>query len=148
MAPTLERPFSTYPIEMPQRGEPRKKLAVPSIGSTDQKASPVAPPISSPITASSGSSAARCSRMSTSRWRSASVTNSLAPFSSSANWARRLNRSSPAGAAIAMTALAASRRVCSVVMRPAPFERPGGRECRLRYFVLPRLAAAPRRIGN
>ncbi len=89
--PATEMPFSTRPTDIPHMGKPRKKFAVPSIGSIahpDASASND-PPCSSPMIATLPNLSAMALRMLASMASSASDTNCPADFSLVTSSSRR-----------------------------------------------------------
>src|ERR1700730_5410362 len=106
-------------METPQRGSPRRKLLVPSIGSTTQQRSLAAPPLSSPRKPSVGKASANPERINASTSRSAMLTKYCGHFVSRVNavlLAKYLPASAPASR---ITAVAVVRRA-SIVMAGQP----------------------------
>jgi len=92
-------PAIAYAIETPHSGRPRRKLLVPSIGSTIQHRSPASPPLSSARKPSVGKASARRVRIKDSTSRSAILTKSCGPLVSrvrASRWAKCLAASCPA----------------------------------------------------
>src|SRR5215471_10181919 len=76
-------------METPHSGRPRRKLLVPSIGSTTQHRSPAPPPLSSPRKPSAGKASVRRVRIKDSTSRSAMLTKSCGPLVSRVRSSRR-----------------------------------------------------------
>src|SRR5215471_4109181 len=102
-------------METPHSGSPRRKLLVPSIGSTTQQRSPAPPPLSSPRKPSSGKALASRVRINASTSRSAMLTKSCGPFVSRVNAALREKYPAAASPASRIKWVAVVRRA-SIVM--------------------------------